>query len=75
MPSGNLGIRADGGGGPAINNNFNVTVNGGGGGPKEGQRMGADISRALEGMVSSVLVRQLAPGGMLSQANGQPGMR
>jgi hypothetical protein len=77
MPSGNLGVRTGGGGGPAISNNFNVTVNGGGGGgggQGGGQRMGNDIARALEGMVTSVMVRQLAPGGVLNDA-GQPTMR
>lgn len=76
--SGNLGVRVSGGGsGPAINNNFNVNVNGGsggGGGGGDGKRMGNDIARSLEGMVTAVMVRQLSPGGVLTDS-GRPVQR
>lgn len=78
MASGNLGVRTSGSSAPAISNNFNVTVNGGGnsGGAGRGdnQRLGNEIARSIEGVVTSVLVRQLAPGGVLSD-NGRPTMR
>jgi hypothetical protein len=76
LPSGKLGISGAGGG--AVNQfNVEVKVDGGAGGKdaKEqedmGKRIGIEINRQLEAMVSKVLRDQQRPGGQLMN-NGAP---